>query len=141
MQETIKANAELAIRHLSALNEGKFSYDEASVRWLDDYIERLRSSGEFSDTQKREKLLSVFGSYLGECIIVSHGGEWVQKEGLWCVSFDKNNCAYPFAKVEKRIENGLDDSLVSFFTMIPLIFGTRAVAMIAVNRPWWKFWR
>ena len=138
MLEQIKANAELAVSQLSALKDGGFGYDEASLKWLDGYIGRLSASGEFSEPEKRGKVVSVLGSYVGECIIKSFGGSWSQHDGHWCIAFDETNCAFPFAKVEKRILNGEEDSIASFYSTIPVIFGR---AKIVAIRPWWKFWK
>jgi hypothetical protein len=136
--EQIRANADLVVKQNASLKEGGFGYDEASVKWLDGYIGRLSASGEFSDAEKRSKIVSVFGSYLGECIIKSFGGTWSQRDGNWCIAFDEENCAFPFAKVEKRFLNGEEDSIASFYGTIPVIF---SLAKKAGSRPWWRFWR
>jgi hypothetical protein len=38
------------------------------------------------------------------------------------VRFDAKNAAFPFAKVAKQLENGSADSVLSFFTAIPMVF-------------------
>jgi hypothetical protein len=122
MEGQIKANAELTIQHLRPLSRIDFGYTAESIDWLEGYIERLRNSGELADAAMREKLTNVFGSFLGECVIRRYGGSWTNRDGVWCVAFDEANAAYPFAKVAKQIDNGVEDSIGSFFRAIPAVF-------------------
>lgn len=138
MIEEIHANAELVVQQFSPLKAGGFGYDEESVCWLDGYIGRLRDDGKFSTPEERRKIVGILGSYLGECIIRNFGGSWAQRDGNWCVAFDENNCAYPFANVEKRFDFGDEDSILGFYTSIPMLFSKLTVP--ARNRPWWRFW-
>lgn len=71
MEEHIRANAELVIQELGPLSGITFGYTEESVEWLEGYIERMRNSGEFDNSETRTRLISVFGSYLGECLVRS----------------------------------------------------------------------
>ena len=114
--EAIKANAELVLK---AFNEQNLTYDEESVAWLDGYIERNRHDW---DEQKAEKLVNVLGSFVGECIRLNYGGEWQIMENGLGVKFSDGNAAFPFNKIRKQILNGSGDSIVSFYTMIPIVF-------------------
>jgi len=49
------------------------------------------------------------------------------------VAFDGKNRVYPFAKVSKQFENGLEDSVYSFYTVIPIF------KLEKKKKPWWKF--
>lgn len=72
-----------------------------------------------------EDLVQLIGSYLGECIIRSYGGVWREHDdGTWGVFFDESNAAFPFSKVRKQLEDGVErgDSILSFFEVIPKIF-------------------
>ena len=142
MEENIRANAELVLQQIRSLNGPDFSYTEESVKWLEGYIERLRDSGEFENAETRTKLISVFGSFLGECIVRCYGGAWKQHEsGVWCVAFNEDNIAFPFAKVTKQIDYGLEDGIASFFNVIPTIFQDLARATPSTpKKPWWKVW-
>jgi hypothetical protein len=122
MIEHIQANAELVIQQLRPLSFDGFGYNAESVAWLEGYIERLRQSGTFETEETREGLVSVLGSFLGECIVRCYGGSWTQQDGLWCVGFGKGNAAFPFAKVSKQMRNGLDDGIGGFFRTIPVLF-------------------
>ena len=115
-----------------------FGYNRESVAWVEGYIERYRSGTDLN-AEVTEGLISVIGSFLGECIIHCYGGTWERdgKYGIWGVSFNESNAAFPFSKVRKQIENGIDagDSILSFFNSIGLLF-----AQEKKRKPWWRFW-
>jgi hypothetical protein len=121
MVERIRTNAELVVSLASEQLGKAVGYDEAGVRWLDGFIERQHQQG---DPTSRDGLVSTLGSYLGECIVHSFGGQWAEIDG-WCVRFDDKNAVYPFAKVAKHLEHGAEDSVLSFFTIIPIVFPRR----------------
>jgi hypothetical protein len=118
--ESIKHNARLVVEQMVQVSGFTFGYNAASVSWLDGYINRIRVE---IDQATTDRLISVFGSYLGECVINCYGGYWEEEEGQWRVSFDERNGVYPFAKVRKQFENGAEDSIKSFFKIIPIVFG------------------
>lgn len=115
----------------------ELGFDEEAVRWLDGFIQRQHEAG---DPKNNHGLVNTLGSFLGECIIHSIGGEWdcvrfvevglkeriAQSfgsewdlvDGLVCVRFDERNAAFPFTKVAKHLENGSEagDSVLGFFT-------------------------
>jgi hypothetical protein len=141
MEDDIKANAEMVVQQLRPLSGIDFGYTRESVEWLEGYIERLRVSGEFDDEKTKDKLISVFGSFLGECIVRCYGGTWQQHEGVWCVAFRNDGMAFPFAKVAKQMDNGLFDSIRSFFTAMPAIFDDLSYTVPPTpKKPWWKVW-
>ena len=121
MIEIIRANAEhiisLAHKHLGR----NIGYDQSGVEWLDAYIQTLHNDS----NPESEELISVLGSYLGECIIHTFGGHWAEIDGTWGVQFDSRNAAFPFSKVAKQLDHGAEDSVLNFFTAIPLIFLNR----------------
>jgi hypothetical protein len=119
MVERIRANAELVVSVAAKQLGEAVGYDEAGVRWLDGYIQRQHEQG---DPANRDGLVSTLGSFLGECIVRTFGGEWAEVDGSWCVRFDDRNAAFPFAKVAKHLEHGAEDSVLSFFTVIPVVF-------------------
>lgn len=143
MEERIRANAEMVIQQTGPLSGIDFGYTQESVKWLEGYIERLRQSGEFENPETKTKLISVFGSFLGECIVRCYGGTWKLHDdaGVWCVAFNEDNALFPFAKVQKQMENGLEDGIASFFTVIPEIFKEfDGPAPPTPRKPWWKVW-
>jgi hypothetical protein len=69
-----------------------------------------------------EPLVNTLGSYLGKCIIETYGGAWARAEAAGCVAFKADNKAMPFAKIEKHLTNGREDSCLSFFKVIQVVF-------------------
>lgn len=122
MDEELKANAEMVVEMLSRLSDNNFGYNPESVKWLEGYIERIRTSGDFENEETKEKLTGVFGSYLGECVIRCYGGAWARRDGVLCVAFDDQNAVFPFAKVAKQFDHGLEDGIAGFFNSIPIVF-------------------
>lgn len=111
----IRANTAFAMEEFGKLREEGFGFDTDSVAWVEGFIERqrLRLQGEDPDG-----LVSVIGSYLGEAIIVAAGGRWVEDDnGGVGVLFDSGDTAYPFAKVAKQFEQGIEqgESIASFY--------------------------
>jgi hypothetical protein len=141
MEERIRANAELVIQQLRPLSGIDFGYTQESVAWVEGYIERMRNSGQFETEEAKEKLTSVLGSFLGECLVHCYGGAWKQFEGMWCVAFNDKDMAFPFAKVAKQIDNGLGDGIASFFNAVPAIFkDLPRLEPSPPKKPWWKVW-
>ncbi|OQP66620.1 hypothetical protein [Niastella populi] len=107
-------------------------YDANSVKFIEGFIERNKGSFEKEEYQG---LINSLGSFLGKCIIENYGGQWeLNENGSVAIAFDKNNKAYPFAKVSKQFENGLADSIYSFYGVIPTVF-----KLDKKKKPWWKF--
>jgi hypothetical protein len=119
MAERIRRNAELVVSIAHEQLNVDIGYDEAGVRWLDGYAQRQHEQG---NPEIRDGLVDTLGSYLGECIIQSFGGQWAEIDGSWCVQFSEGNAAYPHNKLRKQLENGAGDSVLSFFAAIPALF-------------------
>jgi hypothetical protein len=84
---------------------------------VEGFVERQRQRPDF-DPEAATGLVSVLGSFLGECIAVNAGGrwEWSDEHG-WGVLLPGDHQAYPFAKVGKLFADGLagGESIVSFY--------------------------
>ena len=119
VEERLRANAQLVLSLATEKLGVAIGYDETGVRWLDGYIQRQHEHGEVAT---RDGLISLLGSFLGECIIRSLGGSWAFTDESWGVRFDEKNIVFPFAKVAKQLEHGSEDSVLRFFTLIPIIF-------------------
>ena len=139
MEDRIKQNAELVIRQMSQVSGFDFGYDAQSVAWLDGYIERQRARADITP-EVVNGLVNVFGSYLGECVTRCYGGYWENEDGQWRVSFDRANAVYPFTKVQKQFQNGPEDSIKSFFEVIPVVFTPASNRGVIEKRSWWRFW-
>jgi hypothetical protein len=107
----IKANAAMVIEQMGPLSDVAFGLNEASVAWVEGFIERRRATNPDGD------LTSVLGSFLGEAIIAAAGGVWDECDNGVGVRFSEGNWAFPFAKVAKQYANGLEggDSILSFY--------------------------
>jgi hypothetical protein len=116
----IRTNAAFVINTCQELTDFDFDCSPRSVKWMDDYIEQIRTQP--ADDAGREQLVSNIGSFLGEAIIQAYGGAWSQDERGWHIRFDAQNRAYPFNKVAQQFLNGSEDSIFSFYSSIaPLI--------------------
>ena len=139
MEDKIKENAELVLKQMRQVSGIDFGYDAESIAWLDGYIERQRARTDITQ-ELVQGLVNVFGSYLGECVIKCYGGYWEIEEGHWRVSFNENNALYPFSKVQKQFENGSEDSIKSFFDIIPTVFVFDIKGGDTDKKAWWKIW-
>ncbi|MCK6473013.1 MAG: hypothetical protein L6R28_14820 [Planctomycetes bacterium] len=114
--DTIRRNAELVVTSMQEKLGRKLDYDRESVAWLDEHIETVRK-------ELPEKALplfvSMYGSYLGCCLIKRYGGSWQQHNQQWAVVFENKNIAYPLVKMSKRFTNGREDSILAFFDEEP----------------------
>jgi hypothetical protein len=123
MEEKLKDLARSLISTCSETLGVNLRYDRASVEWLSGYIERIRPHLNESSI---DGLVSSIGSFLGECIIANYGGEWRESEGTWGVFFSESNdrnAAFPFNKVRKQLLYGMEDSILSFYDVIPVVLG------------------
>lgn len=112
--EMIEANAELAVQSARERLGVSLSFDRAGAEWLDGHLNRLR--GRLSP-EAQAGIVNVMGSFLGECIVRAHGGEWIEKAGEWLVQVKR---AYTvsvnvFGKVEKQLAQVEGESVLSLF--------------------------
>lgn len=114
----MKEIEELAETVKSQLN---LEYDEASVNFIENFIERNKQQ---LGKEQWEGLINSMGAFFGQCIIENYGGRWEFDEEIQstCVAFDNKNKVYPFAKVGKQFESGLEDSISSMYRHIPMVF-------------------
>ena len=134
----------------SVKNQLNLGYDAASVKFVEGFIERNKVT---DDLVGNDGLINSIGAYLGQCIISCYGGSWEidPKNQTASIVFDAGNKAFPFSKTAKQFENGLGDSIYSFFTVLPIVFKSLpllpetydnppAKLVAAAIKPWWKFW-
>lgn len=118
MIDRIRANAEMVIAQFPDEN---LAYDERSVEWLDGFIERQR---ERMEPEQASRLAQTLGCFLGECISRNFGGEWAETEYGPAVVFADGNACYPLNKTAKHFANGAEDSVLSFYRTIPVLFNS-----------------
>jgi hypothetical protein len=116
--EAIRENVNLAKTVLGEQLGVKLDLDESSIKWIDEYINRNRDDLE---KHTRERLIDIFGSFLGESIIKNYGGTWALNNGALAVHLKGESWAFPFSKVEKQMYQGPEDSIYSFYTIIPML--------------------
>ncbi len=119
MIEDIRYNAELVQSIARDQLNVNVDFDRAAVEWLDGFVTRHHDHGDLSNV---EGLIGTLGAFFGECIVRTYGGEWSQNESGWYVQFDEKNAVFPFEKIEKHLRNGREESVLSMFTAIPLVF-------------------
>jgi len=95
-------------------------FDRESILKLDGIVDAV---GPLENQQLVQDLVMQIGSFLGEALLRVYGGRWTWDErfGTWRVSIPttsgKDTTPGPFAKVQKRLESGMEDS-VSFFAKV-----------------------
>jgi hypothetical protein len=142
MEAKIRANAEL-VRSVAAEQLGiKVDYDEHGVRWLDRYINTQYA---MASIEVKDKLVHTLGSFLGECIRETYGGEWTVEADspFWFIRFSEENAAYPYSKVHKQLQLGADESVLGFFLTIgtlPQLSHSAAPVVMSETKPWWRIW-
>lgn len=99
----------------------KLSYDADSVKRVEEFIEQTKSH---LNSDNRKGLISSLGAFLGQSIIKNYGGRWLYDEKFKtvCVALPSGDRVYPVSKTAKQFENGLEDSIYSFFTVLPTVF-------------------
>lgn len=115
-QAQIAHNRDFAIKEFGQLVDFPFGLSRESVAWVEGFIERQRASG---NAEPGGGLHSVIGSFLGEAIIAATGGHWNEDDNGIGVLFPNGDKCFPFAKVGKQFENGLEggDSILSFYNV------------------------
>lgn len=116
-QNLAKQLTELA---LTAKNKLNIEFNDDGVKYLEGFIERVKSQFSKEDS---DGIINTCGAFLGQCIIENYGGKWMYDENNQIVvSFGEKNNVYPISKTRKQFENGLDDSIYSMYSIIPLVF-------------------
>ncbi len=110
----------MIVREASKDSADDLDYTE-TVAWMDDFIERRRGD---LDAELLDKSIDIFASCLGECVRHRYGGQWMVIDGEMAVLFNESNAVFPFSRVAKHFQNDREDSILSWFTAIPLIFHT-----------------
>lgn len=123
--ERIEANAQFVVDLAHSQFNLELAHDRDAVVWLDDYIEAQHQQG---DHALHDQLADVLGSFLGQCIVRTHGGHWHETDGQWAIVFSPDNAAYPMEKVRKHLAHGRaeGEAVLSFFDAIPALFGQDA---------------
>lgn len=122
IEDQIKANADLVIAKLGPLSDIDFGLNHESVVWVAGFIERQRQRDDI-DADTIDGLVEVLGSFLGECMVANYAGQWQEADGRWGVQLKSKVTAFPFSKVRKQFDNGIEggDNIASFYEDFPFI--------------------
>lgn len=129
LEEKIRANSDFVIsdlgRKASDLGDN-FGFNRDSVEYVEGYIERTKERG--ASREQIDALVQLLGAFLGECIRHVYGGQWREYEGNPGIFFENGTAAFPFNKVGTQFKNGLADSILGFFDVIPKLKGGEITA-------------
>ena len=103
---------------LSEARGAPVGFDRESVAWVEGFIERARKR--YAPDQQPEGLIMTLGCYLGAAIIEATKGAWFDDDvGGIGVGFPSGDIVFPFAKVRKQFEQGVEggESILSFYTV------------------------
>jgi len=123
-----RENAELLIEQMQKHGVALI-YNEKSVVWLNDHITHIKY--EFPE-DTIDKLVMIFGSFLGECIRFNHGGEWIVMHNQWSIGFTKEFYVFPFYKVSKHFDSD-HESILEFYRRIPMVIRDKTTSRRKTN--------
>lgn len=111
----------------------KLKYDSNGAKYVEDFIERNKTQ---IPKEEWNGLINSCGAFLGQIVIENYGGQWVKDEnGSIAVAINDINKVYPFSKVSKQFDDGLEDSIHSMYTIIPTVFKLQP----KTKKKWWQF--
>jgi hypothetical protein len=117
--DMVNSYAEKAVKSASGYN-AQLDYSENSLVHLESILERLAKTRQAEDL---DELCKMWGSYLGEVVRRRFGGEWTIETypgkmfATLTLSVDGNKL-FPTMKVHRRLTQGPDDNVWSFYTMV-----------------------
>lgn len=119
IEDQIRANADLVITKLGPLSDIDFGLNRESVVWVADFIELQRQQDDIN-TETIDDLIEILGSFLGECIVANYAGAWHEANDLWGVKIKNGAIAYPFNKVRKQFDQGIEggESIVDLYDVL-----------------------
>ncbi len=120
LAEKVRQNAELVIQLMREMENTELAYDLASVKKLEDFIERIRLT---VSQETAWQVSNNLGAFFGECIRHRYGGEWQMVDEQPGLVMAGGITAFPFNKVNKLFLGGLEDgeSLVGFYNAIAIV--------------------
>ena len=98
--------------------------DSKSIEYLCEFITVNSSKLE---SEEQEAWLNLIGAFLGQTIIEVYQGRWIEIDtsndskldfelNNPCIELHDGSVCFPFAKVQKQFDNGIEDSIHSYFT-------------------------
>lgn len=98
-----------------------FSYKSEDIADMEEILEKIHNdySNNAITAASAERIAVSLGIYLGQVMLENKlfecGYEWTVDSNEPCLIKDNNNKMFPIAKVWKRIINGTEDNVKSFY--------------------------
>ncbi|MBO0357559.1 hypothetical protein J0X19_06345 [Hymenobacter sp. BT186] len=109
----LRAAAEAVRQQLHAT-----AFDAAAVQQLASFIEAQRST---LPAAEKQGVITALGCFLGECLVQTYNGTWAQgPDGTTGVGINHTSFFNPFFRVAEQFEKGNTESVVDFFTSVPI---------------------
>lgn len=118
VQTGLRRNADMFKNWATEIHGMDVLYNREGVRWLGAHINDARDTVT-QDYYARE--VSLYGSFLGECLCNIYDGTWQRRNDSWvvhCARGTKQLDVFVFDKVEKQIENGTLDSVEGYLEVL-----------------------
>ena len=105
--------------------------DSESIKYLSEFI--TVKSSEF-ELEEQEAWLNLIGAFLGQAIINVYGGSWIEIDtpnaydrdfelSNPCVELHDGSVCFPFARVQKQLKNGEENSIYSYLIFFATYLG------------------
>jgi hypothetical protein len=113
-QEQFKQYAQIHIDTTKQAFGVELDFDEKSIIELDNLIQKAWPD---QPPVQIDNVILLFGSFLGEAIIKTIGGQWVETEQGWGIKIGDSTLMV-FTKIKKRLLNGMEDSISYYYQSV-----------------------
>ena len=110
-QDQFRQYAQIHIDTTKQSFDVDLDFDEKSILELDNLIQKAWPD---QPPIQIDNVILLFGSFLGEAIIKTLGGEWVNTEQGWGIKIGDATLMV-FTKIKKRLLNGMEDSISYYY--------------------------
>jgi len=127
--DQIKRDSQFVVERFGPASRlASFGCNTESVDYLDQFLTR-QAAIVSKDEGSKNRFISLFGSFLGECVVTGYGGKWVESANGLHIEVQSGGQVHivrPFHKVARRVESGASESLVQYFRdVLPAALGPR----------------
>ena len=116
-----RKNAQIFVDTAKQIDGVELKYNEESVLKMDQIISKNWPE---QPPVQLDSVVIPMGSFLGEVIRVTIGGEWVNNQQGWGVKIDDSTMMV-FSKVKKRFLNGMGDSISYYYQSLKKILNEK----------------
>jgi hypothetical protein len=129
INDVMAAYAEDAVDYARSVFGIALDYSSGSIEHVESIADKLyrdRPRGWLSKLTGRgptpdeiDKICKILGGYIGEVFRRSQGGDWAVHDEFNALGVRRDEAwIFPPAKVHKRLENGAEDNLWSYFQIV-----------------------